>query len=114
MTQVQQIATKLFQLLACEPVQLKDAIPRLHVTIKDYINFEFLIPFLNKYGIFTGDEINYFTNKCHSDSDKVSKLIEWLLKKDDRGIHNFVRALKEAEEPSGHLEIIKDIFIYVL
>ena len=101
------------QLLAYDPAHLKDAIPRLHVTIEEYINFESLRPFLNKYGIFTKVEMKCFMNNYLSDSDKVSKLIMWLPTKDDRGIRNFVRALKEAEEHSGHLEIIKDLHKYI-
>ena len=100
--------TKISQLLACDPLQLKDAIPGLHVTIKDYINFESLIPHLHKYKIFTGHEMEYFMNEYHSDSDKINKLIIWLPKKEGKGIHNFVRALKEAKEHSGHLEIVKE------
>ena len=83
------------------------------MTIEDHINFKSLIPFLNKYGIFTKDEMKYFMKDCHSDSDKVNNLIVWLPTKDAEGIHNFVRALKEAEEHSGHLEIIKDLHKYI-
>ena len=101
---------KVSQLLACDPLQLKDAIPRLHVTIKEYINFQSLIPFLNKYKIFINDEMEYFMNLYHSDSDKVNKLIVCLPKKEGKGIHNFVTALKEAKEHSGHLEIVKDFY----
>ena len=103
--------TKISELLDFDPAQLKAAIPRLHVTIKEYINFDSLNPFLDKYEVFTRDEMKYFTSKYHSDSDKVSNLIEWLHKKGGRGIHNFVRALKGAEEHSGHFEIIKDLHI---
>ena len=49
-------------------------------------------------------------NDYHSNSAKVSKLIMWLPAKDDKGIHNFVRALKEAKEHSGHIKILKDLY----
>lgn len=55
--------------------------------------------------------MEYFMKDCQSDSDKISKLIEWLPTKEVRGIHNFVRALKGAEEHSGNLEIIKYLHI---
>ena len=106
------------QLIACDPTQLKDAIQRCIVTIKDCINFGSLIPYLNKYAIFTRNEMEYFMKKYHSDSEKVINLIVWLSKKEGRGIHNFVRALKEAEEHSGHLEILlhlhKDIYLHTV
>ena len=86
-----------------------DAITRHHKTINDYINFETLIPLLNKYKIFTKVQMKYFANKYHSDSDKVTNLIEWLDAKNGIGIHNFVRALKEAEEHSGHLVIVENL-----
>ena len=104
---------KISLLLACDPAQLKDAIPTLHVTIEEHINFRSLTPRLNKHKIFTRGEMEYFMNDYHSNPDKVNKLIMWLPTKDDKGICNFVRALKEAEEHSGHLEIIKDLHISV-
>ena len=88
---------------------MKDAIPKLHVTIKHHINFESLIPYFNKYKMFTRDEMEDFTSIHLSYSKRVNSLIEWLPKKDDIGIYKFVRVLKEAEEHSGHLEIIKHL-----
>ena len=65
------------------------------------------------YKIFTRDdsgEMKYFTNKYHSDSDKVANLIEWLHAKMLRmWIHNFVEALEEAEEHNGHLVIVENL-----
>ena len=54
--------------------------------------------------------MEYFTSKYHSNSDKVNNLIKWLPTKADKGIRDFVRALKEAVEHSGHLEIIMDLY----
>ena len=55
--------------------------------------------------------MKFFASKYYSDSDKVNNLIEWLPRKDDRGIHNFVRALEEAKEHSGHLVIVENLHI---
>lgn len=76
--------------------------------IKNHINFDILVPFLNKYRIFTGDEIKYF-NESNTESKKVSNLILWIAKKNENGIRNFVKALHEAHEHSGHITILEDL-----
>ena len=86
-----------------------DAIARLHKIIKEKINFETLLPSLNKYKIFTTDEMKYFVNKLHSDADKVAMLVIWLEAKEEKGINDFVRALNEAEEHSGHIVILEHL-----
>ena len=101
--------TKISQLLACSHLQLMDAIRRLHKTIEEKINFETLIPFLNKYKIFTTGEMKYFVNKLHSDADKVANLVIWLEAKNEKGIYDFVRALNEAKEHSGHIVILEHL-----
>ena len=79
------------------------------MTIKEYIDFENLIPFLNKHAVFTKDELKFFMNKYHSDADKVSNLIMWLHAKNENEIHNFVKALFEAQEHSGHRVILNHL-----
>ena len=90
-----------------------DAITRLHKIIEEKINFETLIPFLNKYKIFTTGEMKYFVNKLHSDADKVANLVIWLEAKNEKGIYDFVRALNEAKEHSGHIVILEHLPSYV-
>jgi len=89
---------------------LLDAITRNHAIIDEYIKFEMLIPYLNHHGIFTRYEMDYFNNKSISNTDKVNNLIEWLSKKDKSGICNFMRALSDAHEHSGHLAILKHLY----
>lgn len=98
------------QLLTCSRLQLIDGITRLHVIIKDHINFENLIPFLNQHAVFTKEEIKFFMNKYHSDADKVSNLIMWLDAKSEKEIQNFVKALDEAQEHGGHRVILNCLF----
>ena len=97
------------QLLTCSRSQLIGAITRLHVTIKDYINLENLIPFLDTFAVFTKDEKKFFMNKYHSDAEKVGDLIMRLDAKDEKEIRNFVKALNEAQEHSGHIVILKHL-----
>ena len=106
--------TKISQLLACSHLLLMDAITRLHKIIEEKINFETLIPFLNKYKIFTTGEMKYFRNKLHSDVDKVASLVIWLEGKNEKGIYDFVRALNEAEEHSGHIAILERLYENIL
>ena len=96
-------------LLNCDPSQLMNEIRGLHVTIKRYINFETLIPFLDHHLIFTPDEMQHFRNKYTTHADKVAELIKSLESKDNKGIYNFVRALCAAKEHSGHLVILQGL-----
>jgi len=94
----------------CNHLTLSRAIERCHPVITDHVEFETLIPFLNEHEIFTRSEMEYFNNRYYSNAEKVNKLIEWLPKKDENGIHNFVRALNEAHKHSGHSTILKHLY----
>lgn len=53
--------------------------------------------------------MDFFTNVYHTKADKVNKLISSLDAIDKNGIYNFVRALNDADEHSGHLVIIEEL-----
>ena len=96
------------QLLIRNSSILIEAIIRNHVIINQQINFDTLVQFLDKYNnIFTRNEMKFLKSKDHEDAVKVNKLIEWLEGKDDIGVRNFVRALNDAHEHSGHGVILK-------
>ena len=97
------------QLIKCDVSRLSNAITGIHPTIIVHVKFETLIPFLNHYRIFTATEMEYFNNKFNSTADKVNILIQWLSTKDHDGIHNFVKALNEADEHSGHKVILEKL-----
>ena len=108
MNTLRYVQEKVDQLLRCS--SLLDAIIRSHVIIKKHINFDTLLPFLNQYNIFTSDEMEYFKKDIFITTDKVSKLMEWIPKKDKKGVYDFVRALDEACEHSGHVVILKHLY----
>ena len=97
------------QLCTCDTSRLMDAITKIHPTINKHIKFETLIQFLNHYNIFTAGEIQSFNNKNCSLVEKVNHLISWLDTKDHEGICNFVKALDEENEHSGHHVIVKKL-----
>ena len=101
----------LSKLLQCDIKQLKQLIKTHHPTISGHIKFSSLIQFLNQYDppIFTNDEMQYLKNQHKSDGEKTNELIDWLLKKDESGVHNFLRSLDDAKEHSGHSEILKEM-----
>ena len=84
-----------------------EAILRAHVKINMHIKFLNLVPYLNRYKIFTSDETTHFINDPKEVS--VNNLINWLSGKADEGIFNFVKALNEATEHSGHKQILQAI-----
>ena len=96
-------------LLECSSSILKDKIIRAHSIINEFINLDCLEPFLDKYRIFTSSEKEYLYNKYIVKAEKVSYLIKCLEAKNEKGIHDFVRALDEAYEHSGHIDILKHL-----
>lgn len=100
---------KVDQLLKCYKSCLSGAITRNHVIIKEHINFDTLMPFLDKYKIFTRDEMEYLKKDTLITAEKVTKLIEYIPTKNENGICNFVRALNEAHEHTGHITIIEHL-----
>ena len=58
--------------------------------------------------------MEFFESVYHSKADKVSKLISSLKSKDKNGIYNFVKALNDEHEHSGHLVIIEKLLVEML
>ena len=89
--------------------QLPEAIMQTHPIINTHIKFELLIQYFNQYKIFTDDEMDHF-NSAISKMEKVNKLILYLRQKDYEGNCNFVRALSNSKEHSGHRAILKELY----
>jgi len=97
------------QLVQCNDTYLKKLIKTLNPIIVEYIKFSCLIKFFNKYEIFTNDEMFHFRSDHISDEQKANLLVEWLQKKDENGVRNFLRSLHQAKSHSGHSEILKEM-----
>ena len=97
------------QILDCSVSQLIEAIKEGHPVINKHIQFETLLQHFNSHKIFTIAEMDYFDAKSNSLVERVNKLIIWLEKKDESGIYNFVKALNEETEHSGHYAILKKL-----
>ena len=97
------------QLIARNGVELMDAIRKSHPIITEKINFVTLIQYFNKYSIFTGSEIQVFNNAVLTNAEKANSLVEYLGQKTEEGIKNFVKALNDASEHSGHVDILQCI-----
>jgi len=82
---------------------------KIHPTIDTHINLLTLIPFFNRYQIFTDDEIKFFISDYQSDKQKVNKLIESLKAKHEEGVYDFVKALNGGHKHSGHFTILKEL-----
>ena len=86
-----------------------DVIRENHPIISGKIKFDTLIKYLNKYRIFTPGEMYIFNNQLISPNEKVNHLITFLEKKEEDGVLNFVRALNDAHEHSGHVAILEQL-----
>ena len=60
---------------------------------------------MNKYKILTKDERFYLNDTSKSPSDKVNYLLTFLESKGQITVNNFLRALSEEKEHSGHAEL---------
>ena len=95
----------------CTGQELMEIIKRAHGEIDQHINFQPLLKCFNKYGIFTRTEMNHFLEDYHEHS--VNNLIQWLEAKSDEGILNFVKALNDEKEHSGHKQILQKLEVEV-
>ena len=86
---------------------LMDIIYQLNPQMIKYINMVSLIPFLNKYGILTSEERFYLNNNHKSPTEKVNYLLQYLESKNEETVKDFLKALKEASEHSGHTELCR-------
>lgn len=86
---------------------LMDIIYQLNPQMIKYINMVSLIPYLNKYGILTAEERHYLNNNHKSPTEKVNYLLQYLESKGEETVKNFLKALKEAGEHSGHTELCR-------
>ena len=94
--------TKVAQLLTYDHPRIWNAMYLLRRISEENINFEILTPILKQYDIVTEDEKDYFMSDSNSKQNKVSKLIDCLGGENETKIHNFVKAMAEAYEHTGH------------
>ena len=84
----------------CDSVM--DVLYQLNPELNQYINMSSLIPYMNKHKILTRKERFYLNDDSICPSDKVTYLLSYLEGKDLGTVNNFVKALKEENEHSGH------------
>jgi len=58
--------------------------------------------------------MSHFNNNTFSTDVRVNSTIEWLSRKDEEGALNFVKALNDAKEHSGHVQILKKLRVKVI
>jgi len=87
-------------------------ITQAHPEIAQYIDFKILTQYLNRYRIFTANEIHHLGHDPIEDS--ANNLIDWLSRKDEDGVLNFVKALNDAKEHSGHTAILRKLNVKVI
>jgi len=84
----------------------KSVIVKHHASLRKYINLESLIPHLNTYEILTKGERNLLNIPEISSQQKVDHLLQFLEDKSDESIQNFLKALKDADEHTGHRQLL--------
>ena len=84
----------------------KSVIVRQHASLRKYINLESLIPHLNAYEILTKGERDQLNMPEISSQQKVDRLLHFLESKSDESIQNFLKALKDADEHTGHRQLL--------
>ena len=82
-----------------------EVVYRLHPDMVTYMNIQLLIRYLNKYGVLTRDERYHLNSSSKSPDEKVDYLLTCFDGKDDDMIQNFIKALKEADDHTGHKKL---------
>jgi len=77
----------------------------LHPEILKYIDFVSLMPYLNRYEVLTPNERESMERSTNV--VKVNLFLEYLSKKSDETINDFVRALHQELTHTGHKELIQ-------
>lgn len=84
---------------------IMETIYQLHPEMSKHIDMISLIPFLNKYGILTQAERFYLSSETHSPPEKVTYLLQHLDCKGGITVKDFLKALHDANEHTGHIEL---------
>jgi len=84
-----------------------DILLELNPEMNRYINLKCLVPYLNRYKILTKSDRFYLNNPLTSPDEKMTYLLSTLDEKSTESLHNFLRALKEEPEHTGHQELCK-------
>ena len=80
---------------------------KLNPQIVKYIDFVTLIQYLNKYEILNPDERHFLNDDRNQHEKRVSNLLEYLEKKNEETVNDFVRALNEEPNHNGHRELCR-------
>ena len=82
-----------------------DILYELNPELQQHIDFDTLLPYMNRHKILTSEERNFLRNERNQ--QRVSKLLGYLEKKNEETIDDFVRALSEERSHSGHTELCR-------
>ena len=77
----------------------------IHDDMRRYINISSLYPYLNKYRILVREERQILMNPYLIQTQKVDKLLEFMDGKSPSSQRDFLKAIKDAREHTGHKEI---------
>ena len=78
---------------------------RLNPELVKYIDFVTLLPYLNKHQILTPGERHFLNDDGKQHEKRVSNLLEYLEKKNEEAVDDFVRAISEEPNHKGHKEL---------
>ena len=99
--------------LTCDPIPETNNAPptmkillRLNPQLVQYIDFVTLLPYINKYEILTPTERQVLNNDGNQHK-QVSNLLQYLENKKRETVDDFVRAISEEPDHSGHCELCK-------
>lgn len=91
--------------LSDDGASIMDVIYKLHPYMAKYMNVQLLVRYLNKYSVLTRDERYHLRSSDKSPAEKVDYLLGCLDNKDDDSQQNFIKALKETREHTGHSKL---------
>jgi len=88
---------------------IKKILLQLNPEISMYINLDCLVPYLNRFTILTRIERSFLSNPLKSPNEKIAYLLDALEGKDANSVNNFLTALRQEKEHTGHMLLHKMI-----
>lgn len=78
---------------------------RLNPELVKFIDFVTLLPYLNKHEVLNPGERHFLNDDGNQHEKRVSNLLEYLEKKNEETVDDFVRAINEEPDHKGHKEL---------
>lgn len=87
--------------------QFEEVLSKSHSSIRQYVDLDSLVPYLNEEGLLSKDDLSFLNNKLYQQSNRIDYLICSLPSKGNDAESRFMKCLENAKDHSGHEDLLK-------